>query len=101
MSLPLARNLSSTTTLLASLLGGGVGGDSTAPFGVDPAFLRSSTALYRPELAGHEAWFYDTTPQAGQVSAITGAPYGFFHRPLQVLPAHQQRPPTHSVLAVC
>ena len=52
-----------------------------APYGVDPAFLRPS-ALYRPDLAGLEALYYNTS-DARDVSPATGAPHGFHHAPLR------------------
>lgn len=66
---------------LASLFAGDT--NDIFPYGVDPAFLRSSTALYRPELQGLEGRYYNTSDPA-QVPQATNAPYGFFHRHLQV-----------------
>jgi zinc transporter 1/2/3 len=53
------------------------------PYGVDPAFLRSSESLYKPELQGREAWYYNTSDPT-QVPSATNAPYGFFYRHLKV-----------------
>ena len=55
-------------------------GAAAAPYGVDPAFLRQS-GLYRPDLAGREALYYNVS-DPDEVSPATGSPYGFRHRPL-------------------
>ena len=78
---PLARNLTSVAAYLASLFGGDAA--DAFPYGVDPAFLRSSTTLYRPELQGRVGWFYNTSDPL-QVPAATGTPFGFFHQPVKV-----------------
>lgn len=52
------------------------------PYGVDPVFLPSS-ALYDSHLSDSTVQYYNTTAGSGEVSA-TGAPYAFYHRPLQV-----------------
>lgn len=80
-AVPLARNLTSVAAYLASLFG-----DDAAdafPYGVDPAFLRSSTSLYRPELQGRVGWFYNASDPL-QVPVATGTPFGFFHQPVKV-----------------
>ncbi|PNW72097.1 hypothetical protein CHLRE_16g682550v5 [Chlamydomonas reinhardtii] len=51
------------------------------PYGVDPVFLPSS-ALYDSHLSDSTVQYYNTTAGSGEVSA-TGAPYAFYHRPLQ------------------
>lgn len=79
--MPLARNASTVAAYLASLFAGD--DNEVSPYGVDPAFLHSSQALYRPELQGKEGWFYNTSDPL-QVSPVTGTPFGFFHRSLQV-----------------
>jgi hypothetical protein len=52
------------------------------PYGVDPVFLPSSS-LYDSRLSDSTALYYNSTPGSGEVAA-TGAPYAFYHRPLQV-----------------
>jgi hypothetical protein len=73
---PLPRNASAAAA--AALAASSPG--ALAPYGVDPAFLRSS-ALYRPELAGLEGLYYNASDPA-EVAPATGAPYGFHHRRL-------------------
>lgn len=80
-AVPLAREAGAVKAYLTSLFAGD--DNEIFPYGVDPAFLRSSTALYRPELQGKEPWFYNTSDPA-QVPPATNAPYGFFHRQLKV-----------------
>jgi zinc transporter 1/2/3 len=50
------------------------------PYGIDPAFLRSSS-LYRPDLIGREGLYYNTS-DSFEVSAATKTPYGFFYKRL-------------------
>jgi hypothetical protein len=78
---PLARNPSVVTAYLSSLFAGD--GNEVFPYGVDPAFLGSSQSLYQPELQGTKGWYYNASDPA-QVPPTTKAPYGFFHRHLQV-----------------
>lgn len=79
-AVPLVRDPSVVKAYLSLF----AGDDNDAfPYGVDPAFLRSSQALYQPELQGKEGWYYNTTDPA-KVPPTTKAPYGFFHRHLQV-----------------
>lgn len=80
-AVPLARNASVVRSYLSSLFAGD--DNEVFPYGVDPAFLRSSEALYKPELQGAEGRYYNTSDPT-QVPPTTGAPYGFFHRRLQV-----------------
>jgi zinc transporter 1/2/3 len=80
-AVPLAREAGAVKAYLTSLFAGD--DNEIFPYGVDPAFLRSSTALYRPEFQGRELWFYNTSDPA-QVPPATNVPYGFFHRPLKV-----------------
>lgn len=80
-AVPLAREASAVKAYLTSLFAGDE--NELFPYGVDPAFLRSSTALYKPELQGSELWFYNTSGPA-QVPPATSAPFGFFHRHLKV-----------------
>ena len=80
-AVPLARNASAVQAYLASLFAGD--DNDIYPYGVDPAFLRSSQALYKPELQGKEAWYYNTS-DVTQLPPTTKAPFGFFHRQLQV-----------------
>jgi hypothetical protein len=80
-AIPLARNATLLSQYLSSLFA--AQSNDIYPYGVDPAFLRSSTALYRPELQGKESWFYNTS-DAWQVQPVTNMPYGFQHQPLQV-----------------
>eukprot|EP00879_Flechtneria_rotunda_P028207 GHRR01030295.1.p1 GENE.GHRR01030295.1~~GHRR01030295.1.p1 ORF type:complete len:524 (+),score=176.95 GHRR01030295.1:86-1573(+) len=82
-AVPLARNASVVNQYLAHLFAGDT--NDVYPYGVDPAFLRSSASLYRPELQGKEAWFYNTSDPV-EVSPITGTPYGFFHQPVKGYP---------------
>jgi zinc transporter 1/2/3 len=78
---PLARNASVVLAYLRSMFAGDA--SDVFPYGVDPAFLRSSAALYRPELMGRQGWWYNTSDPT-QVAPTTQAPFGFFHRPLKV-----------------
>lgn len=73
----LVRNATAAAALAAWLRARGTG---VAPYGVDPAFLRSSS-LYRPELIGREELYYNTSDRF-EVSPETGTPFGFFHRQL-------------------
>eukprot|EP00878_Enallax_costatus_P039271 GHUV01044855.1.p1 GENE.GHUV01044855.1~~GHUV01044855.1.p1 ORF type:complete len:318 (+),score=65.38 GHUV01044855.1:613-1566(+) len=77
--------LTRNRTLLAEYLAILFAGDTNDvfPYGVDPVFLRSSTALYQPDLQGSEGWYYNTSDHL-EVPPTTGTPYGFFHRPLRV-----------------
>jgi hypothetical protein len=80
-AVPLSRGTSVVRDYLATLFAGDE--NEVFPYGVDPAFLRSSESLYKPELQGREGWYYNTSDPA-QVPPTTNAPYGFFHRPLKV-----------------
>lgn len=80
-AVPLARNTTLLSQYLSTLFAGDT--DDVYPYGVDPAFLRTSEALYRPELQGHESWFYNASDPA-EVPPTTGTPYGFFHQQLKV-----------------
>jgi hypothetical protein len=74
---PLSRN--GTAAAAAALAASSP--SALAPYGIDPAFLRSSS-LYRPDLAGREGLYYNTS-DPHEVAASTGSPYGFFHRRLE------------------
>ncbi|WIA22838.1 hypothetical protein OEZ86_009786 [Tetradesmus obliquus] len=78
-AIPLAKNASALSRLLASLYASS--SDSLLPYGVDPAFLRSSS-LYQPQLQGRAGWFYNTS-DTREVPPATEMPHGFFHRSLQ------------------
>lgn len=80
-AIPLAKNATLLNNYLASLFAGDH--NDIYPYGVDPAFLRSSTALYRPELQGKADWFYNTSDPL-EVPPTTGTPYGFFHQQVKV-----------------
>jgi hypothetical protein len=80
-AVPLARDASAVRSYLSCLFAGD--DNEVFPYGVDPAFLRSSDALYRPELQGREGWYYNTSDPM-QVPPATKAPYGFFPRHLKV-----------------
>lgn len=80
-AVPLARNAGAVTAYLASLFAGD--SNEIFPYGVDPAFLRSSEALYRPEFQGLEGRFYNVSDPA-QVPNATNTPHGFHHRHLKV-----------------
>jgi len=80
-AVPLARSSDVVKAYLASLFAGD--DNEVFPYGVDPAFLRSSQAMYKPELQGSEGWYYNTSDPA-QVPTTTKAPYGFFYRSLKV-----------------
>lgn len=82
-AVPLVRDASVVKEYLKSLFAGD--DNEVFPYGVDPAFLRSSDALYKPGLQGKEGWYYNTS-DPGQVPPSTKAPYGFFHRHLKVQP---------------
>lgn len=78
-------SLIKNVTLLAEYLAILFAGDTNDvfPYGVDPVFLRSSAALYEPDLQDREGWFYNMSDHL-EVPQTTGTPYGFFHRPLKV-----------------
>jgi hypothetical protein len=78
---PLAHDSSVVKAYLAALFAGD--DNEVFSYGVDPAFLRSSQSLYKPELQGSEGWYYNMSDPV-QVPPTTKAPYGFFHRRLQV-----------------
>jgi zinc transporter 1/2/3 len=79
-AIPLAKNASALSSFLSSLFASET--DNLLPYGVDPAFLRSSS-LYQPQLQGRVGWFYNTSnPQ--EVPPATEMPHGFYHRSLQV-----------------
>ncbi len=52
------------------------------PYGTDPVFLPSSS-LHDARLANQVNHYYNISAGSLEVSA-TGAPYSYFHRPLQV-----------------
>lgn len=79
-TVPLARDASLVKAYLASLF---AGDDEIYPYGVDPAFLPSSNALYKPDLQGLQAQYYNSSDPM-QLPPTTNAPFGFFHRHLQV-----------------
>lgn len=79
---PLLRNATYAAERLAAWLAARDG--DTAPYGVDPSFLRSS-GLYNPDLVGDEKMYYNVSDK-GEVSEATGAPYGFFYKSLQGYP---------------
>lgn len=80
-AVPLARDASAVRSYLSSLFAGDA--NEVFPYGVDPAFLRSSATLYRPELQGREGWYYNTSDPM-QVPPATKTPCGFFPRHLKV-----------------
>jgi hypothetical protein len=53
------------------------------PYGVDPAFLRTSS-LYKPDLQGLEGWYYNKSNPL-EILPTTSTPFGFFHKTLQVI----------------
>lgn len=77
---PLAQNHTALLAYLSTLFSGDT--NDVYPYGTDPIFLRSS-GLYDPDQSGHEGDYYNTTDPL-EVPPTTGAPYGFFHRGLQV-----------------
>lgn len=80
-TVPLARDANAVKAYLASLF---VGDDNEVyPYGVDPAFLPSSAALYNPDLQGLQGQYYNTSDPM-QLAPTSNAPFGFFHRHLQV-----------------
>jgi hypothetical protein len=80
-TVPLAQDASLVKEYLASLFAGD--GNEIYPYGVDPAFLPSSDALYKPELQGMQAQYYNSSDPM-QLPPTTNAPFGYFHRHLQV-----------------
>ncbi len=75
-----AANGSAATAYLTALFAGD--SNDRHAFGTDPVFLRSS-GLYQPDLTYSVGDYYNTSSDASEVS-VTGAPYGFFYRGLQV-----------------
>jgi hypothetical protein len=79
-AIPLTKNASALSSFLSSFYA--AASNSLLPYGVNLAFLRSSS-LYQPQLQGRVGWFYNTSdPQ--EVPPATEMPHGFFHRNLQV-----------------
>jgi hypothetical protein len=80
-TVPLARDASLVKAYLASLFAGD--DNEIYPYGVDPAFVPSSDVLYKPELQGMQAQYYNSSDPM-QLPPTTNAPFGFFFRHLQV-----------------
>jgi zinc transporter 1/2/3 len=79
-NIPLTKSASALSSFLSSFYA--AASNSLLPYGVDPAFLRSSS-LYQPQLQGRVGWFYNTSDPR-EVPPATEMPRGFFHRSLQV-----------------
>ncbi len=75
-----ASNTGAALAYLSALFAGDT--NDRHPYGTDPVFLRNSV-LYEPDLADNVGDYYNTSGGAEEVS-VTGAPFGFFHRGLQV-----------------
>lgn len=80
-AMPLVRDANAAKAYLASLFAGD--DNEVYPYGVDPAFLPSSAALYKPELQEEQGRYYNTSDPM-QLAPTSNAPFGFYHRHLQV-----------------